>query len=80
MIWQNFEISRAFIKSLESLAPSLHSLEAMQSHPIFKAFEQRWQLPVYFQMRWKEIIRELEQHLTISRAHYPFREGEHPVL
>ena len=51
----------------------------MQSHPVFKAFEQRWQLPVYFQMRWKEIIRELELHLTASRVH-SFREGEHLVL
>lgn len=78
--WQNFEISRAFMRSLESLAPSLHSFEAMQSHPAFKAFEQRWQLPVYFQMRWKEIIRELEHHLTISRVPSSFREGEHLVL
>jgi hypothetical protein len=35
----------------------------MRSHPIYTAFEQRWQLPVYFQLRWKEIVGKLENSL-----------------
>lgn len=40
----------------------------MRSHPTFGAFERRWQLPVYFQLRWKEIVGKLEDTLnTASR-------------
>lgn len=36
----------------------------MRSHPIYGAFERRWQLPVYFQLRWKEIVTKLEEALA----------------
>jgi conserved oligomeric Golgi complex subunit 2 len=60
---QNHEITQAFIRSLESLAPSGHAVEIMRSHPVYVAFEKRWQLPVYFQMRWKEIVTKVEETL-----------------
>ena len=52
------------MRSLEFLAPSVKAIEAMRSHPIYGAFERRWQLPVYFQLRWKEIVTKLEEALT----------------
>ncbi|OAX39994.1 COG complex component [Rhizopogon vinicolor AM-OR11-026] len=55
--------TQAFIRSLEFLAPSTHSVQAMRSHPIFIAFQRRWQLPVYFQLLWKEIVTKLEETL-----------------
>ena len=36
----------------------------MRTHPTYAAFQRRWQLPVYFQLRWKEIIGSLEETLT----------------
>ncbi|KAH8828049.1 oligomeric golgi complex component, COG2-domain-containing protein [Flagelloscypha sp. PMI_526] len=51
----NHEKSQAFLRSLEFLAPSLSAVEALRSHPTYLGFERRWQLPVYFQMRWKEV-------------------------
>lgn len=36
----------------------------MRSSPSYTAFERRWQLPVYFQLRWKEIVSSLEQSLA----------------
>lgn len=36
----------------------------MRSSPSYTAFERRWQLPVYFQLRWKEIVSLLEQSLA----------------
>ncbi|KAJ6499253.1 COG complex component [Mycena sanguinolenta] len=65
---KHYEITQAFIRSLEFLAPSAHSVEAMRAHPIFSAFERRWQLPVYFQMRWKEIIGKVEDALSVPRV------------
>lgn len=56
--------TQAFIRSLEFLAPSTHSVQNMRSHPVFTAFQRRWQLSVYFQLRWKEIITKLEETLS----------------
>ena len=38
----------------------------MRSHPSYVAFERRWQLPVYFQLRWKEIVGKLEDTLNTA--------------
>lgn len=40
----------------------------MRSTDAYLAFERRWQLPVYFQLRWKEIVKELEDGLVIGHA------------
>ncbi|KAK7685131.1 hypothetical protein QCA50_011494 [Cerrena zonata] len=61
---RHHETTQAFIRSLEFLAPSVQAIEAMRSHPIYGAFERRWQLPVYFQLRWKEIVTKLEEALA----------------
>jgi len=39
----------------------------MATHPTFLAFERRWQLPVYFQLRWKDIVTRLEDSLSTSK-------------
>ncbi|KIK27690.1 hypothetical protein PISMIDRAFT_8090 [Pisolithus microcarpus 441] len=60
------EFVRAFIRALEYLAPSRDSVHAMRSHPVFVTFNRRWQLPVYFQLRWKEIIGGVEDSLNVA--------------
>lgn len=39
----------------------------MRHHMVYASFERRWQLPVYFQLRWKEVIGTLEDTLTMTR-------------
>lgn len=39
----------------------------MVTHPTFVSFERRWQLPVYFQLRWKEIVTRLEDALSMRK-------------
>lgn len=39
----------------------------MTAHPVYLAFERRWQLPVYFQLRWQEIVTRLEEALSTSK-------------
>ena len=34
---------------------------------MYTAFERRWQLPVYFQLRWKEIVTRLEEPLVVTK-------------
>ncbi len=39
----------------------------MATHPTFLAFERRWQLPVYYQLRWKDIVACLEDSLSANK-------------
>ena len=65
--FKHHETTRAFIRSLESLAPSVRAITAMRSHPTYVTFERCWQLPVYFQLRWKEIVGKLEESLSANQ-------------
>ncbi len=64
---QHHETTQAFIRALEFLAPSVQSVQAMRAHIVFTSFEKRWQLPVYFQLRWKEIVAKLEDALATTK-------------
>jgi hypothetical protein len=76
---QHHETTEAFIYSLEFLAPSIHAIETMRSHPVYSAFQKRWQLPVYFQLRWKEIVSKLEDALNVTRLE-PVTSSELPFV
>ncbi|KAG6333678.1 hypothetical protein ID866_5408 [Astraeus odoratus] len=58
--------TQSFIRALEFIAPTTQSVQAMRSHPVSTAFNRRWQLPVYFQLRWKEIVSRLEECLSVT--------------
>ena len=45
----------------------MHAIERMRAHPVYVQFERRWQLPVYFQLRWKEIVTKLEEALATTK-------------
>ncbi|KAH9929602.1 COG complex component [Epithele typhae] len=64
---KHHETTQAFIRALEFLAPSVQSVEAMRKHIVYTSFERRWQLPVYFQLRWKEIVSRLEEALLNTK-------------
>ncbi|KAI9507427.1 COG complex component [Russula earlei] len=64
---KNHETTQSFIRSLQYIAHSPRAIRAMITHPIFLTFERRWQLPVYFQLRWKEIVTRLEDILSTSK-------------
>lgn len=64
---KHYETTQAFIRSLELLAPSLQAVTSFRSHESYSIFEKRWQLPVYFQLRWKEIVGKLEESLARSK-------------
>ncbi|KAL1748768.1 oligomeric golgi complex component, COG2-domain-containing protein [Schizophyllum fasciatum] len=64
---KNHEMTQSFLRALEVLAPSEHAVEVMRKHPVYMNFERRWQLPVYFQLRWKEIVTKLEESLSATK-------------
>lgn len=74
---QHHETTQAFIRSLEYLAPSVQAIAAMRAHPVYSAFERRWQLPVYFQLRWKDIVTNLEEVLVVTRLERTPTKGKH---
>ena len=39
----------------------------MRAHPVYTAFQKRWQIHTYFQLRWKEIVVKLEEALVSTR-------------
>ncbi|KAI0785678.1 COG complex component [Abortiporus biennis] len=64
---KHHEVTQAFIRALEFLAPSVDAIGSMRTHPVYIAFEKRWQLPIYFQLRFKEIVTKLEEALVSTR-------------
>ncbi len=49
----------------------------MRSHSTYAKFQKRWQLPVYFQLRWKEIIGKLEEALSLTTFDTSGSNGKH---
>ncbi|KAH6914040.1 oligomeric golgi complex component, COG2-domain-containing protein [Coprinopsis sp. MPI-PUGE-AT-0042] len=80
VLFQHYETTQAFIRSLELLAPSGGAIEALRSHESFQTFERRWQLPVYFQLRWKEIIGKLEESLATQRLEPTYSKDISPFV
>jgi hypothetical protein len=39
----------------------------MRAHPVYTAFQKRWQIHTYFQLRWKEIVVKLEEALASTK-------------
>ncbi|CAE6431299.1 unnamed protein product [Rhizoctonia solani] len=56
---QNYTTTQHLISALEALAPRA-SVPVLRAHPLTTTFSRRWQLPVYFQLRWKDIIAKCE--------------------
>jgi hypothetical protein len=65
---QNFTTTRHLINALEDLCPSADAVDRMRSHPSSDELRRHWQLPVYFQLRWKEIVGRLEQKLAMAAS------------
>ncbi|WRT70116.1 uncharacterized protein IL334_007110 [Kwoniella shivajii] len=65
---KHYSTTHKFITLLESLAPSSRNIVLMRSSQSYESFERRWQLPVYFQLRWKEIVGALENSLVSTTA------------
>lgn len=61
---QNYLATLAFVEKIENLCPTVRQLQTLRAHPSYTAFMKRWQLPVYFQLRFKEIAGSLESALS----------------
>ncbi|CAO3624192.1 unnamed protein product [Cunninghamella echinulata] len=64
---KNYTASIHFMAGLENLFTSKKSLLYFRNHPSYNEFMKRWQLPVYFQLRFREIISVVEDFLNDSK-------------
>ncbi|GAA5853661.1 hypothetical protein JCM5353_001396 [Sporobolomyces roseus] len=65
---QNYLLTTAFLSRIESLCPTISHLESLRSHPPYQALLKRFQLPVYFQLRFKESVSLVERAFEIGQA------------
>lgn len=65
---RNYTTTQRFLDSVERLAPSRRAARAWRSSPAYLSFTKRWQLSVYFQMRFREVVSGYEQGLGSSSA------------
>ncbi|GAA5969864.1 hypothetical protein JCM11641_008068 [Rhodosporidiobolus odoratus] len=65
---QHYLLTVSFIARLETLCPTLAHLDSLRSHPTYIALFKRFQLPVYFQLRFKEAVGAVERALEVGSA------------
>ncbi|KAM9316008.1 conserved oligomeric Golgi complex subunit 2 [Gastrophryne carolinensis] len=60
---QKYTVSMEFVRKFELQCGSQASVKRLRAHPSYHSFNNRWNLPVYFQIRFKEIAGTLETAL-----------------
>ncbi|KAB0404790.1 hypothetical protein E2I00_018220, partial [Balaenoptera physalus] len=61
---QKYTISMDFVRTFERQCGSQASVKRLRAHPAYHSFNNKWNLPVYFQIRSREIAGPLEAALT----------------
>ncbi|CEQ41823.1 SPOSA6832_03571, partial [Sporobolomyces salmonicolor] len=65
---QNYLLTTAFLSRLESLCPSVPHLNSLRSHPSYTSLLKRFQLPVYFHLRFKDAVSSIERAFEVGQA------------
>lgn len=63
---QNYQTTISFIQRFESLCSTVADIHRLRSSPAYIDFMKKWQLPVYFQLRFKEIATKYEESLSVD--------------
>ncbi|XP_032955611.1 conserved oligomeric Golgi complex subunit 2 [Rhinolophus ferrumequinum] len=61
---KKYTISMNFLRTFERQCGSQASVKRLRAHPAYHSFNNKWNLPVYFQLRFREIAVSLEAALT----------------
>jgi conserved oligomeric Golgi complex subunit 2 len=59
--YQKYKCTLEFLLRVEMIIDDAEVVEEFHQHPQYKKFQQRWNLPVYFQIRFQEIATNLEK-------------------
>lgn len=61
---QKYTVSMDFVRRFERQCGSQASVKRLRAHPAYLSFSNKWNLPVYFQIRFREVAGSLEASLT----------------
>ncbi|XP_058158938.1 conserved oligomeric Golgi complex subunit 2 [Dasypus novemcinctus] len=61
---EKYTVSMDFVRRFERQCGSQASVRRLRAHPTYHNFSNKWNLPVYFQIRFREIAGSLESALT----------------
>ncbi|XP_077145232.1 conserved oligomeric Golgi complex subunit 2 [Ranitomeya variabilis] len=64
---QKYTLSMDFLRKFERQCGSQASVKRLRAHPFYHSFNNRWNLPVYFQIRFKEIAGSLESAILSNQ-------------
>ncbi|KYO18775.1 conserved oligomeric Golgi complex subunit 2 isoform X1 [Alligator mississippiensis] len=68
---EKYTTSMDFVRKFERQCGSQASVKRLRSHPTYHSFNNKWNLPVYFQIRFREIAGALEAALSDSLEEAP---------
>ncbi|KAF9194333.1 Conserved oligomeric Golgi complex subunit 2 [Haplosporangium sp. Z 11] len=63
---RNYTDTMSFVSKIEELCGSRRSLTRLRSQANYQAFMKRWQLPAYFQLRFRDISMSIEDALQMN--------------
>uniref|UniRef100_A0A8C6X7Y5 Conserved oligomeric Golgi complex subunit 2 n=1 Tax=Naja naja TaxID=35670 RepID=A0A8C6X7Y5_NAJNA len=61
---EKYNVSMDFVRKFERQCGSQASVKRLRLHPSYQSFNDKWNLPVYFQIRFREIAGALEAALS----------------
>lgn len=64
IFYERYSISMEFVRKFERQCSSQSSVKRLRVHPSYTSFQNKWNLPVYFQLRYKEIAGSLENSIS----------------
>ncbi|XP_041420397.1 conserved oligomeric Golgi complex subunit 2 isoform X2 [Xenopus laevis] len=71
VFFQKYTASMDFVRKFERQCGSQASVKRLRAHPSYHSFNNKWNLPVYFQLRFKEIAGNLETALLHGHEEAP---------
>ncbi|XP_047458537.1 conserved oligomeric Golgi complex subunit 2 [Mugil cephalus] len=64
IFFERYSLSMDFVRRFERQCSSQASVKRLRVHPSYTSFHNKWNLPVYFQLRYKEIAGCLENAIS----------------
>uniref|UniRef100_A0A8C0VJQ6 Component of oligomeric golgi complex 2 n=1 Tax=Cyanistes caeruleus TaxID=156563 RepID=A0A8C0VJQ6_CYACU len=68
---EKYTTSMDFVRKFERQCGSQASVKRLRAHPSYHSFNNKWNLPVYFQIRFREIAGALEEALSDTLEEAP---------
>lgn len=68
---QKYTVSMDFVQKFERQCGSQASVKRLRAHPAYHSFSHKWNLPVYFQIRFREVAGSLEASLAAGLEDAP---------